>query len=46
MVDTKGEMYDRVIRAGTSDGMVCSFKRDLAWFKSEERREEKEEIMA
>ena len=36
MADTKGEMYDCAIRAGISDGMACSFKRDLACFKSEE----------
>jgi hypothetical protein len=46
MTDTKGEMYDRAIRAGISDGMARSFKRDLARFKSEERRKEKERIAA
>ncbi|KAI9781518.1 MAG: hypothetical protein M1839_005933 [Geoglossum umbratile] len=46
MADTKGEMYDCAIRAGVSDGMVRGFKRDLARFKSEERREEEERIVA
>ena len=46
MVDIKEEMYNHAIRAEISDSMAYGFKRNLAYFKSEEQRKEEERIAA